>query len=37
MANHAGVEEGILKLNTMASENIKAIEETSKKNDNAMT
>ena len=35
--NHASAEGEILKPNTMASENIKAIEETRKKNDKYMT
>ena len=34
--NHARAEEEILELNTMASENIKAIEEIREKNDKAM-
>ena len=37
VVNHARAEEEILKLNTMASENIRAIEEMRKKNDKAMT
>ena len=37
VANHVRAEEEILKLNTMASENIKSIEEMREKNDKAMT
>ena len=37
VANHARAEEEILKLDTMASENIKVVEEMRKKNDKAMT
>ena len=37
VANHAHVEKEILKLDTMASENIKSIEEMRKKNDKSMT
>ena len=37
VANHKRVEKEILKLNTMASEKIKSIEDTRKKNDKAMT
>ena len=36
VANYERAEEEILKLNTMASEEIKSIEETRKKNDKVM-
>ena len=37
VANHARVEEEIIKLNAISSENIKVIEEMRKKNDKSMT
>ena len=37
VANHVRTEENIIKLYTMASENIKSIEKTRKKNDKYMT
>ena len=37
VANHARVEEEIINLNAISSENIKVIEEMRKKNDKSMT